>query len=77
MKTISLVEMRENQKGRVAEIEGGLALRQRLMGLGIYPGLHVLRLSHFALKGPVMIRVGRSTLALGHSMAGKIKVSLE
>ena len=77
MKTLTLVQMKENQKGKIIEIEGGSALRQRMMGMGVYPGREVTRLSHFALKGPVMVKVGRSTIALGYGMADKLKVQVE
>ena len=76
MKIVTLVQMKENQKGKVSEIAGA-ALRQRLMSMGLYPGREVTRLSRFVLKGPVMIKVGRSTIALGHDMAGKVKVQVE
>ena len=77
MKTVTLVQMKENQRGKVVEIEGGSALRQRMMSMGVYPGRDITRLSHFVLKGPVMVKVGRTTIALGHGMAGKLKIQIE
>lgn len=77
MKKISLAKMKENRKGRVAEISGGRALENRLMSLGIYVGREITKLSHFALQGPVALKVGRSTLAIGHGMAKKIMVEVE
>lgn len=77
MKRMSLVQMKAGQKGKIAEIAGGPALRSRLMSMGIYEGRGIAKLSHFALKGPVAVRVGRSTLALGHGMAVKIIVEAE
>lgn len=69
--------MRARQKGKVAEILGGLGAQNKFISLGIYKGREISKLSHFALRGPVMIKVGRTVLALGHSMAGKITVELE
>ena len=77
MKTLTLVRMKPDTKGRVVEVTGGPALMQRLMSMGIYPGTEIAKAGHFALKGPVMVKVGRATIALGHSMAEKIKVSVE
>ena len=77
MKKVSLVQMKEKQKGKVAEISGGSALHERLMSLGIYVGREITKFSHFALRGPVAIRVGRSVLALGHGVAAKIIVEIE
>jgi Fe2+ transport system protein FeoA len=77
MKKVLLIQMKENQKGRVWEISGGSALQHRMMSMGIYAGREITKLSHFALRGPVTIRVGRSMLALGHGMAGKITLEVE
>lgn len=72
MKRVSLAEMKEKRKGKVVEISGGSAFVNRMMSMGIYPGREISKLSHFALRGPVAIKVGRSVLALGHGMASKI-----
>ena len=77
MKRLSLLKMRENQRGRVVEILAGAALGNKLMSMGIYNGREITKLSHFALRGPVAIKVGRSVLALGHGMAAKIIVEIE
>ena len=77
MKKLSLIQMKANQKGRVSEIAGGRGLQNRLMSMGIYQGKEITKLSHFVLRGPVAIKVGRSVLALGHGMASKILVEVE
>jgi ferrous iron transport protein A len=77
MKKISLVKTKANQKVRIKEILGGAGLQNRLMSMGIYEGREIMKLSNFALRGPVAIKVGRSVLALGYGMAGKIIVEIE
>ncbi len=77
MRKISVVQMKENQKGRVFEIESGGTLSNRLMSMGIYKGKEITKLSHFALRGPVALKVGRIVMALGHGMASKIIVEIE
>jgi len=72
MKKISLVHCKPNHKAKIAEIAGGATLHSRLMSLGIYPGREISKVSHIGLRGPVVIKVGRSILALGHSIAAKI-----
>ncbi|MFH1198752.1 MAG: FeoA family protein [Candidatus Omnitrophota bacterium] len=74
MNKISLTHMKERQKARVSEIVGGELLQNKFMSMGIYKGREITKLGHFALRGPVAIKVGRATLALGHSMASKIMV---
>jgi ferrous iron transport protein A len=77
MKRVSLVQMKEKQKGKVLEIFSGSALQNRLMSMGIYKGREITKLSQFALRGPVAFKVGGSVIALGHRMAGKIIVEVE
>lgn len=72
MKRLTLIQMKEHEKGVVVEISGSITLRHRMMSMGIYAGREITKLSHFALNGPVTIRVGRTVLALGHGMAGKV-----
>lgn len=74
MKKISLVQIKANHKGKIIEILGSPNLQNRLMSLGVYKGKEVSKLSHIGLKGPVVIKAGRSVLALGHSVASKIIV---
>lgn len=76
-KKVSLIQMKENRKGRIVEISGGAALQSRLMSMSIYKGREITKLSHFAMRGPVAIKVGRAVLALGHTMADKIIVEVE
>ncbi|MCU0666508.1 MAG: ferrous iron transport protein A [Candidatus Omnitrophica bacterium] len=76
MKKISLAHLKENQKARILEISGGSNLASRLMSMGIYPGTTVTKLNHFAMRGPVTIKCGRSTLAIGYGVAAKIIVEL-
>lgn len=77
MRKLSLVQIRKNRKAKVLEISGGSTLQHKMMSMGIYPGREITKLSHFALRGPVAVKVGRSVLALGHGVAAKIIVEIE
>jgi ferrous iron transport protein A len=77
MRKIPLTKMKENQKAKVQEVSGGKVLQHRMMSMGIYPGREITKLSHFALRGPVAVKVGRAVLALGHGVAAKIIVEIE
>jgi Fe2+ transport system protein FeoA len=77
MKKVSLVHLKPSHKGKVLEILGGAGLQNRLMSMGLYVGKEITKLSYVGLRGPVVIRVGRSVLALGHGMAVKIIVETE
>jgi len=76
MKRTILTQLKQNTKVRVVEISGGSRLQGRLMSMGIYPGREITKLSHFALRGPIAIKVGRSVLALGFGMAKRITVEM-
>jgi len=66
-----------NRKGKIVEISGGHLLQNRTMSMGIYVGREIRKISHFAMRGPVTIKVGRSVIALGHGMASKIILEIE
>ena len=71
---ISLIQLKENRKAKVTEILGGQNMQSRLMNMGVYKGKEVTKLSHIGLKGPVVIKSGRSILALGNGVAEKVIV---
>ena len=77
MKRAILTQVKKNTRARIVEIAGGTGLQNRLMSMGIYPGREITKLSHFVLRGPIAIKVGRSVLALGYGMAKKITVEVE
>ncbi len=77
MKKISLKQMKVKQKGIICDISAGPALQNKFMSMGIYKGREITKISHIGLKGPVAIKVGRSVLVLGHSVANKIEVEIQ
>ncbi len=77
MKKISLAQMKTNHKTKVLGISGGSNLENKLMSMGLYTGKEITKLSHIGLRGPVVIKTGRTILALGHSVAVKIMVEAE
>jgi Fe2+ transport system protein FeoA len=74
MGKISLVQMKSDSKAKVVEIIGGSNLQSKLMSMGIYEGKEITKLSHIGLKGPVVVKSGRSILAFGYGVALKIMV---
>jgi Fe2+ transport system protein FeoA len=76
MKNTTLIQLKENRKAKVLAILGGRIVTNKLMSMGIYAGKEVLKLSHIGLRGPVVIKVGRTILALGHGIAEKIEVEV-
>lgn len=74
MKKISLLQIKENEKVKISEIAAGSNLESKLMSMGVYKGKEVVKISHIGLRGPVVIKAGRSIFALGHGVAAKIIV---
>lgn len=77
MKRMSLIQLKVNRKGKVVEVLGGTNVHTKLMHMGIFKGKEVAKLSHIGLRGPVVIKSGRSILALGHGVAAKVIVEQE
>ncbi|MFA6349865.1 MAG: FeoA family protein [Candidatus Omnitrophota bacterium] len=74
MKKLALTHIKANKKYKIVDVAADANLKSKLMSMGVYPGKEIIKLSHIGLKGPVVIKAGRSMLALGHSMAAKIVV---
>ncbi len=73
---LSLVELKENEIGKVVEILGGYGLHQKLDALGIRVGVELKKISSVVARGPVIVEVGNTKVALGYGMARKIIVEV-
>lgn len=76
MSQLTLTQMGLGKTARVVEIHGGQGMVRRLDFMGMRRGTKVRKISGFALRGPVTIRVGRGVVALGYGMASRIIVEL-
>ena len=74
---LTLTEMKTGQTGIVIEVLGGHGLIRRLDALGIRPGRKVTKLSSTLFRGPVMLRVDNTQVAVGFGMARKIIVEAD
>ena len=74
---ISLRHMEAGQKGIVVGVLGGHGLRRRLEAMGVRPGKTITKLSGQAFRGPVMLRVDHTQIAIGFGMANKIIVDTD
>ena len=70
----TLDQIDENKKAKVIDIQGGVGVRQRLEQMGIHPGDIVTILRFGALRGPILIEVHGSQVALGRGIASRIIV---
>ena len=74
MRLISLAEMEPGQTGIVKTIAGGFGMATRLQSLGLFPGQKIKKVSSVFNKGPVVIEVNRSQVALGFGRANRIYI---
>jgi Fe2+ transport system protein FeoA len=74
MPPIPLTKLKKGAKAKIIEIAAGKSASLRLSTLGIRAGAHLTKVSSFVLKGPVTVKAGATTIALGHGMAEKVIV---
>jgi ferrous iron transport protein A len=74
---LTLAEMKTGQTGTVVGVLGGHGLIRRLDALDIRPGKKVTKLSSALFRGPVMLRVNNTQVAVGFGMARKIIVETD
>lgn len=71
---MTLDQIFENRKAKVIDIQGGHGIRQRLSQMGIHPGDIITILRFGALRGPILVEVHGSQVALGRGIASRIIV---
>jgi ferrous iron transport protein A len=71
---MTLDQIIENRKAKVLDIQGGHGVRQRLNQMGIHPGDIITILRFGALRGPILVEVHGSQVALGRGIASRIIV---
>jgi ferrous iron transport protein A len=70
----SLDKLVRGRQAKVISIEKGSGCCQKLENLGLCPGSLVKKISQESSRGPVVIKVGSTQIALGRGMASKIMV---
>ena len=71
---VNLVEFSEGEQARVVSIEGGQDVVKRLYHMGIREGVEIKKLVGISGKGPIIVKIGHSQVALGRGMASRIMV---
>ena len=70
---MNINNMQIGQKVRVLEV-GGKGAEKKLIEFGIMPGAKLQLVARHPWHGPVVVKVGNAELALGRSLARKVKV---
>lgn len=71
---IDITQMKQGEIRKVSEIQGGYGLIKRLESLGIRTEVTITKRSSQFMRGPVVIQIGNTQIALGFGMAKKILV---
>jgi ferrous iron transport protein A len=67
--------MAKGSKGRVVNVVGGRGVILKLSAQGIVPGMVVEKVGHLR-GGPVVLKVGRSQVAVGLGLARRVLVEV-
>jgi ferrous iron transport protein A len=76
-KQVTLTQMWTGQTGIVVQVQGGHGVVNRLSALGIIPGKRITKISSMLMRGPVIVEVDRTRVAIGFGMATRIVVQLD
>lgn len=71
---MNLNELKNKETAVVRDLQGGEQFARRLETLGIRKGIKITKISSHFWRGPVTVLVGKTKIAIGHGMAGKIIV---
>lgn len=70
-----LTHMKSGESGQVTDLRGGHGMLRRLEALGIRPGVPITKVSSQFMRGPVVVRMGNTQVAIGFGMARHILVN--
>lgn len=71
---VPLTALHAGESARVVAVRGGLARQTRLASMGLTVGGEV-RVTHRAVRGPMILQVRGARIALGRGVAASIHVS--
>jgi len=69
---MNIIDLESGKKAVVKHITGGYGLQKKLEAMGIKAGSEVIKVSSHFFRGPVIIKVYNSQVAIGYGMACKI-----
>lgn len=76
MKSVTLANMEPGQTGKVTQVHGGHGFKARLEALGIRPGMELTKVSGQIMRGPIIVKIGNSQVAIGFGMARRVHVQV-
>ncbi len=77
MKTEYLTKLKKGQTGTIHAFPEGERAKLRLSEMGLREGMKIEIVQIIPLKGPVIIQMGQTQIAIGHGMASRVKIDLD
>ena len=74
---VTLLSMRQNETAQIVEIQGGQQMENKLKAMGLYKGRNIVKRSPPDSRGPSIVEVMGTSLAVGQGMAAKIIVRVQ
>ena len=73
----TLPELKPGESGVIVDIQGGYGLVRHLESMGVRIGKEITKISAQLWRGPQVIKIGNSQIALGFGMANRVLVEVE
>lgn len=73
---IPLADMEVDREGIIYKLEGGTGFQARLQALNIRIGKRIKKISANPFRGPIVVEVDSSRVAIGYGMAQKVMVDI-
>jgi len=69
------MDLHTGQEAIITGINRGEEARNRLLAMGITPGSRITMLARHPFRGPLMIAIGNTHIALGRNLASAIEIT--
>jgi ferrous iron transport protein A len=74
MGTLPLTDLPAYMDGTVVALDGGYGMQARLRSLGVVEGKRLRKLSDIGRRGPVVVLIERTQVAIGFGIARRVMV---
>ncbi|MEA1961962.1 MAG: FeoA family protein [Bacillota bacterium] len=71
---MKLIEMKPGDKAQISSILKGGNFQRKMFEMGIMPGVQIELIARHPFRGPLLIKVGQSQVALGRGVAAALDV---
>lgn len=72
-----LSDMNNGKSGVIVSVDGGKKIVDKLDSMGVRVGARITKKSVLLLKGPLLLQVGTTEVAIGYLLAKKIWVEVD